>query len=179
MIGVILVIIIIFSYLLKSGPARATCTLFTFGEVAQKVGKAEFRELYPFGPVEITINAEFGQELSGPKGIHIHESGDLSAGCGSTCAHYNPFGASHGGRGNSIFSRHVGDLGNVQCNNGIIRARFIDKIISLRGPFSIVGRSLVIHADEDDLGQGNHEDSHITGHSGARIACGVIGKLRC
>jgi Cu-Zn family superoxide dismutase len=38
-----------------------------------------------------------------------------------------------------------------------------------------VGRSIIIHEDEDDLGLGNKEDSKTTGHSGARIACSVIG----
>ena len=32
-----------------------------------------------------------------------------------------------------------------------------------------------MHADEDDLGRGKFEDSKITGHAGARLACGVIG----
>ena len=39
----------------------------------------------------------------------------------------------------------------------------------------IIGRSIIIHEDEDDLGLGSYNDSHITGHSGARIACSVIG----
>jgi Cu-Zn family superoxide dismutase len=41
------------------------------------------------------------------------------------------------------------------------------------------GRSLIIHADEDDLGLGSHEDSKTTGHSGARIACAIIGRGLC
>ena len=39
----------------------------------------------------------------------------------------------------------------------------------------ILGRSVIIHEDEDDLGLGTFEDSKTTGHSGARIACSVIG----
>jgi Cu-Zn family superoxide dismutase len=38
------------------------------------------------------------------------------------------------------------------------------------------GRSLIVHADEDDLGLGEHDDSKTTGHSGARIACAVFGR---
>ena len=36
-------------------------------------------------------------------------------------------------------------------------------------------RSVILHADEDDLGRGGFPDSKTTGHAGARIACGVIG----
>jgi Cu-Zn family superoxide dismutase len=38
-----------------------------------------------------------------------------------------------------------------------------------------LGRAFVVHADEDDLGKGNFEDSKTTGHAGARLACGTIG----
>ena len=39
---------------------------------------------------------------------------------------------------------------------------------------SVVGRSIMIHADPDDLGKGGHELSLTTGNAGARIACGEI-----
>ena len=39
----------------------------------------------------------------------------------------------------------------------------------------ILGRSIIIHQDEDDLGLGGFDDSKTTGHSGSRIACSVIG----
>jgi Cu-Zn family superoxide dismutase len=43
----------------------------------------------------------------------------------------------------------------------------------------IMGRSVIVHADEDDYGLGGQDDSLITGHAGARIACGVIGRVSC
>jgi Cu-Zn family superoxide dismutase len=43
----------------------------------------------------------------------------------------------------------------------------------------ILGRSMIVHADEDDYGLGGQEDSLKTGHSGARIACAVIGRIKC
>jgi len=45
----------------------------------------------------------------------------------------------------------------------------------LTGENSVYGRALVVHAGEDDLGRGNYPDSKTTGHSGARVSCGVIG----
>jgi Cu-Zn family superoxide dismutase len=39
------------------------------------------------------------------------------------------------------------------------------------------GRSVIVHADPDDLGKGPFEDSPTTGHSGARIACAVFGRV--
>lgn len=50
-----------------------------------------------------------------------------------------------------------------------------DKQISLFGANSILGRTIVVHADPDDLGKGGHELSKSTGNAGARIGCGVIG----
>jgi Cu-Zn family superoxide dismutase len=42
-----------------------------------------------------------------------------------------------------------------------------------------MGRSVIIHADEDDHGLGEKDDSLKTGHAGARIACAVIGRVMC
>ena len=37
-----------------------------------------------------------------------------------------------------------------------------DKIIKLKGKYNIIGRSVVIHEDEDDLGLGGDKESLIT-----------------
>jgi len=72
--------------------------------------------------------------------------------------------------------RHVGDLGNVQANaEGEATINITDSIISLTGTHSILGRSIVIHSGEDDLGKGDSPLSSTTGNSGDRLACGVIG----
>ena len=102
-------------------------------------------------------------------GFHIHETGDLREGCKSCCAHYNPSGVEHAG----LEGGHAGDLGNIKTNasgNCDITIRTDKFAVS-----EILGRSIIIHEDEDDLGKGTFEDSKTTGHSGARIACAVIG----
>lgn len=75
-------------------------------------------------------------------------------------------------------NRHVGDYGNILSNpDGVILQQFSDKISKIYGPYSILGRALVLHAQEDDLGLGSNEASKLNGNSGARIACGMIGAL--
>jgi Cu-Zn family superoxide dismutase len=102
-------------------------------------------------------------------GFHIHESGDLREGCKSCCAHYNPSNTEHSG----LDGGHAGDLGNIKTddNGNCFMSIKTDKFVV----DDILGRSIIIHEDEDDLGLGNASDSKTTGHSGARIACSVIG----
>ena len=57
----------------------------------------------------------------------------------------------------------------------IFQVDISDSMISLTGENSIIGRTVVVHADVDDLGKGGHELSKTTGNAGARSACGVIG----
>lgn len=74
--------------------------------------------------------------------------------------------------------RHVGDLGNVEFDETRIgRIDFVDNLISLIGPHSILGRGLVLHEKADDFGRSDHPDSRKTGNAGGRVACGVIGIL--
>lgn len=108
-------------------------------------------------------------------GFHVHEAGDLTDSCTSMCAHFNPYGKTHGCPG--MKNRHVGDLGNITTNpKGQAKYTFYDDVIKLRGnKCNIIGRGLVIHADPDDCGKGDNADSLKTGNSGKRIACAVIG----
>ena len=124
-------------------------------------------------------NVRVEYEIKGLKnrkhGFHIHEYGDLTDGCMSSCAHFNPYKCNHGGRHSK--ERHVGDLGNITSKNGVAKGSFYDKIISLdyHSKCCIVGRAIVVHADRDDLGKGGDEESLKTGNAGKRVGCGVIG----
>ena len=108
-------------------------------------------------------------------GFHIHEAGDLSDNCKGACDHFNPYNTVHGGPDSK--DRHVGDLGNIEFDSrGVARIYREDRLVKLRGTkANVIGRSVVIHADPDDLGMGGHADSLTTGHAGKRIACAVIG----
>jgi len=104
----------------------------------------------------------------GKHGFHIHEYGDLSDGCASAGGHYNPDGVDHG----NISQGHVGDLGNITADQtGTARFQIKAERVELS---DVVGRAIVIHADEDDLGKGGDEESLKTGNAGDRLGCGVI-----
>ncbi|KAL3280014.1 hypothetical protein HHI36_017522 [Cryptolaemus montrouzieri] len=124
------------------------------------------------GPVKVT--GELSGLGKGLHGFHVHEFGDNTNGCISAGAHFNPGNKQHGGPKHD--ERHVGDLGNIEAGaDGVAKVNITDTIISLKGENSIIGRTLVVHADPDDLGEGGHELSKTTGNAGARVACGVIG----
>ena len=98
----------------------------------------------------------------------------MTEGCKTAGPHYNPFNKNHGGP--EAEERHVGDLGNVNATeDGKAHYEYEDRLVMLYGEYSVIGRSCVVHADEDDLGLGGHELSLTTGNAGARLACGVIG----
>jgi len=110
----------------------------------------------------------------GSHGMHIHELGDLSAGCNATGTHYNPFGLTHGAPTDAV--RHVGDMGNIVADaNGVATINYEDDLIKSG---DVLGRAIIVHLLVDDLGQGGFPDSKTTGHAGARIGCGVIGMAK-
>lgn len=112
----------------------------------------------------------------GEHGFHIHEAGNLLEGCSSCCSHFNPLNKKHGGLEDKL-NRHLGDLGNIIADkNGVCDMEIKVRYLKLRGfKFNIIGRSIVVHADRDDLGKGNNSESLKTGNAGKRIGCGVIG----
>ena len=112
----------------------------------------------------------------GLHGFHVHEAGNLSDGCGTCCAHFNPLNKKHGGPFDGK-NRHLGDLGNITVDkNGKSSEIIYGSHLKLRGSkYNIIGRSIVVHEDEDDLGVGGDAESLKTGNAGARIGCAVIG----
>ena len=120
--------------------------------------------------------------------IHIHEYGNISGGCMTSGGHYNPYNKNHG----CVFlhgkNRHAGDLINniISDSYGNIEIKFHDDLVNLSGKYSVIGRTIVIHYNMDDLGLGGLEDGKIvnkkvhkeslkTGNAGGRMTCAIIG----
>jgi Cu-Zn family superoxide dismutase len=117
----------------------------------------------------VRVVADIHGLTQGKHGFHIHECGDCTAANGSSAGgHFNPMGKSHGS--STDMMRHMGDMGNIVADaNGNAQLDYFDNIISLTGEYSIIGRAIIVHKDEDDL------KTQPTGNAGARVACGVIG----
>ena len=126
----------------------------------------------------VEIQSYFTRLPPGLHGFHIHRAGDLRGeGCKAACDHWHrgkPM--QHGGPPTHKGPRHTGDLGNLSMPEGKseVHSSIFLKHVSIE---ELYGRSVIVHEDEDDYGRGPHEDSKTTGHSGARIACGVIGRM--
>jgi Cu-Zn family superoxide dismutase len=129
----------------------------------------------------IRVWVEFTKLPSGLHGFHIHKAGDLrGSGCAGACEHWSLQPAVHGGPPEAADAayadsdRHTGDLGNIEGPN-YVQSYFLRGVVLS----DLYGRSMIVHADPDDLGHGNAPDSKTTGNSGARIACAVIGRIEC
>lgn len=128
------------------------------------IGEVNFEQMG--GKVRVTAQV-IRLPANGEFGFHIHEVGDCSSGDGmSAKGHFNPYGKPHG----QGAERHAGDMPNLKSDaKGKAKLTVDLDIITLtRGPASIVGRGVIIHADPDDY------RTQPTGNAGARIACGVI-----
>ena len=110
----------------------------------------------------------------GRYGFHVHENGSCEDGDdgtpgGAAGGHFNPAGAPHGAPDRVATARHAGDLGNLYVlPDSSAVGTFGDPLAELEGENSIIGRALMIHAEEDDF------TTQPTGNAGPRIGCGVI-----
>jgi Cu-Zn family superoxide dismutase len=149
-------------------PREAEAVLFD--SEGHRIGEAVFMEDQD-DPV-VVMRLQAWALPPGIHGLHIHDTGVCdSPTFESAGADFNPFRRKHGLRNpegphaGDLPNLHVPDHGRVQVTLAIRRVTLGDGKNSL---LAVRGTSLVIHADPDD---GQTEPD---GHSGARIACGVI-----
>uniref|UniRef100_A0AAR2JZ96 Superoxide dismutase copper/zinc binding domain-containing protein n=1 Tax=Pygocentrus nattereri TaxID=42514 RepID=A0AAR2JZ96_PYGNA len=117
---------------------KAVCVLKGTGEVT---GTVHFEQQDEGAPVKLT--GEISGLTAGLHGFHVHAFGDNTNGCISAGPHYNPHNKTHGGPTDEV--RHVGDLGNVTAgDDGVAKIDIEDKMLSLSGPYSIIGRTMVV-----------------------------------
>jgi Cu-Zn family superoxide dismutase len=150
----------------KRGPTATAVLAPTKGN--QVTGTVQFKQHGDAVLIEAKVT---GLKPNGTHGFHIHEKGDCSAADASTAGgHFNPANMPHGGPGSE--SRHGGDLGNLMADaNGFAHASVEVTGITLdAGASSIIGRSVIVHGNPDDL------KSQPAGNAGPRIACGLISK---
>jgi Cu-Zn family superoxide dismutase len=151
-----------------SGPLKAVAVLHpTAGSKVS--GTVTFTEVAD----GVQVQAEITGLTPGNHGFHVHEFGDCSATDASSAgAHFNPTHKPHAGPDTD--ERHVGDMGNVEADaSGTAKLEYVDHQISLTNDErSVIGRSVVVHAKADDL------KTQPAGDSGARVACGVIGRAK-
>jgi Cu-Zn family superoxide dismutase len=142
----------------------AVCVLYpTQGN--KVTGTIRFTEV----PGGIKVVGDLQGLAKGKHGIHIHECGDCTAPDGASAGgHFNPKTMNHGAPMDAM--RHEGDMGNIEADeSGNAHIEYVDKTMSFNGDASIIGRSVIVHQNEDDL------KTQPTGNAGPRIACGVIG----
>jgi superoxide dismutase, Cu-Zn family len=152
----------------KSAPLKAIAVLHST-QGNNITGTVTFTEVAD----GVQVQAEITGLSPGEHGFHVHEFGDCSAADASSAgAHFNSTSQPHGAP--DAAARHVGDMGNVEADaSGAAKLNYVDHNMSLANDQpSIIGRSVVVHAKADDL------KSQPAGDSGARVACGVIGRAK-
>jgi Cu-Zn family superoxide dismutase len=109
-----------------------------------------------------------GLKPGAEQGFHVHEVGSCASSDGSSAGgHFNPDGQPHGPQ---AAAHHAGDLPALKADaDGRVDQKFtlLGPTVA-DGPKSLVGHSVIVHAQADDYA------TQPTGNSGARVACGVI-----
>jgi superoxide dismutase, Cu-Zn family len=159
------------------GLALAACTTISTSErpasasLAPTAGNAvRGTVLFTQRDGRLLINADVtGLPPNGQHGFHIHERGDCSAPDASSAgAHFDPTRAAHGGPGER--THHAGDMPNLQAD-AAGRAQYRGELVGLvlsSGPHGVLGRSIIVHRDQDDY------RTQPSGNSGPPVACGVV-----
>ena len=111
--------------------------------------------------------AELRDLPPGPHAFHVHEFGDCSAPDASSAGDHFAFYVTE-----EPADRILGNLGVLQAGvDGRARLERVVPEARLAGPRSLIGQSVVVHAEAND------PTAVPGGAAGERIACGVIEKI--
>lgn len=152
---------------IKVGGAKTAKAILSGCSDSEMNGIVEFTE--KDGVVK--MNARMNNVNQGMHGFHIHAIGDCSSADGKSAGgHWNPTNEDHGKWGTPPF--HKGDIGNFKADKNGVGSINIKTDLWCIGcgdeMKDIVGKSIIVHAGEDDC------TSQPSGAAGARIACGII-----
>ncbi|MFO7890347.1 MAG: superoxide dismutase family protein [bacterium] len=143
---------------------KAVAVLHSISE-SQAKGVVTFTRV----PSGVKIVADVEGLSPGNHGVYIYEYGDCNALNTKSAGGYFDPGKMPRGRPESK-KLHTRDLKKIVANaKGKAHFEYTDGMLRFRGPHSIIGRAVVIHAGENDL------TYQPTGNAGPRVACGVIG----
>lgn len=122
---------------------------------------------------EVTISVSFNGLSAGTHAVHLHTTGDCSAGdFTSAGGHLNPMGNQHGSQNPQ--GAHLGDLPNVEISSagvGTVSTTLRGSSASaLAAIFDADGTALVVHEGADDY------RTDPAGAAGPRVACGTFAR---
>lgn len=122
---------------------------------------------------QVMVHARLsGLKPNGEHGFHLHEKGDCASADGTSAGgHFNPDAQPHGPQG---AAHHAGDMPSLKADaDGNVDQHFAltGPSLAAGAPASILGRSVIVHANPDDY------TTQPTGNSGPRLACGVIAAM--
>lgn len=173
--GPAFIVTIIFSLIFNGYYSRADSKMAAselINDQGKTVGYATFVE----GPDGVEIAVQVHDIAQGLHGFHIHAVGKCETpDFKSAGGHFNPFGRKHGLKNPE--GSHVGDMPNLLVGpDGTASAVVLAPLATLeKGKNSLFqpgGTALVMHAGKDD------QTTDPAGDAGARIACGVIKRVK-
>ncbi|XEC96139.1 superoxide dismutase family protein [Paenibacillus tarimensis] len=140
-------------------------TVVLVDQDGQVIGSAVLKQVED----DVEISIKVSDLTPGKHGFHIHQNAFTGTEFAAAGGHFNPDGKQHGHLNPD--GHHLGDLPNLEVNeDGTAEATFLVEHATLEPgkPNSLLGRSLIIHAGEDD------QMTDPSGDSGDRVAGGNI-----
>ena len=154
----------------RSTPDNERATVLFYDARGEQVASATLRQDGDDVELDVTVTAL----PAGTHGIHFHDVGRCDAPDFTTAGgHFNPAARAHGL--DNPAGAHNGDLPNLVVDatgkgHWTAQTSRVSLAAGAGNVFDANGTALVIHAAADD------QKSDPSGNSGARIACGVVGR---